>query len=90
MIRVLCVDDHPLVLEGVARKIDRQPDMKVIGLGGPKMREVVGEGVEDWVETAGVVGECDECLGDALRVEHRRRRRPHRRLRCLGLRRRRA
>lgn len=31
MIRVLCVDDHPLVLEGVARKIDRQPDMKVIG-----------------------------------------------------------
>ncbi|WP_395750894.1 lipid-A-disaccharide synthase [Prosthecobacter sp.] len=33
-----------------------EPDMKVVGLGGPKMREVVGEGVEDWVETAGVVG----------------------------------
>ncbi len=33
-----------------------EPDMKVIGLGGPKMREVVGEGVADWVETAGVVG----------------------------------
>jgi lipid-A-disaccharide synthase len=33
-----------------------EPDMQVIGLGGPKMREVVGEGVEDWVETAGVVG----------------------------------
>ena len=31
MIRVLCVDDHPLVREGVARKIGRQPDMKVIG-----------------------------------------------------------
>ncbi|MGE3958682.1 MAG: response regulator [Vicinamibacterales bacterium] len=31
MIRVLCVDDHPLVLEGVARKIGRQPDMRVIG-----------------------------------------------------------
>lgn len=30
-IRVLCVDDHPLVLEAVARKIDRQPDMRVIG-----------------------------------------------------------
>ncbi|WP_395739775.1 lipid-A-disaccharide synthase [Prosthecobacter sp.] len=33
-----------------------EPDMKVVGLGGPKMREVVGDGVEDWVETAGVVG----------------------------------
>ena len=33
-----------------------EPDMKVSGLGGPRMREVVGEGVEDWVETAGVVG----------------------------------
>ncbi len=31
MIRVLCVDDHPLVLEGVARKIERQRDMQVIG-----------------------------------------------------------
>lgn len=33
-----------------------EPDMKVVGLGGPKMREVVGESIEDWVETAGVVG----------------------------------
>ncbi|MCB1278281.1 lipid-A-disaccharide synthase [Prosthecobacter sp.] len=33
-----------------------EPDMKVIGLGGPKMRELIGEGIEDWVETAGVVG----------------------------------
>jgi DNA-binding NarL/FixJ family response regulator len=30
-IRVLCVDDHPLVREGIARKIERQPDMKVVG-----------------------------------------------------------
>ncbi len=33
-----------------------EPDMKVIGLGGPKMRESAGDGIEDWVETAGVVG----------------------------------
>ena len=29
-IRVLCVDDHPLVREGVTRKIDAQPDMPVV------------------------------------------------------------
>lgn len=33
-----------------------EPDVKVIGLGGPKMRELIGEGIEDWVEIAGVVG----------------------------------
>jgi len=33
-----------------------EPGLKVVGLGGPKMREIVGDGVEDWVETAGVVG----------------------------------
>lgn len=33
-----------------------EPDMQVVGLGGPKMREVAGDGIEDWVETAGVVG----------------------------------
>ena len=33
-----------------------EPELKVIGLGGPKMCEVAGEGIEDWVETAGVVG----------------------------------
>ncbi len=29
-IRVLCVDDHPLVREGVTRKIDAQADMHVV------------------------------------------------------------
>lgn len=29
-IRVLCVDDHPLVREGVMRKIDAQHDMRVV------------------------------------------------------------
>ena len=29
-IRVLCVDDHPLVREAITRKIDLQTDMKVV------------------------------------------------------------
>jgi DNA-binding NarL/FixJ family response regulator len=32
MIRVLCVDDHPLVREAVARKIELQPDMEVVAV----------------------------------------------------------
>ena len=31
-IGVLCVDDHPVVLEGIAQKINRQPDMKVVAV----------------------------------------------------------
>jgi DNA-binding NarL/FixJ family response regulator len=30
-IRILCVDDHPLVRDGIARKIDRESDMEVVG-----------------------------------------------------------
>lgn len=42
---------------GLLRELKNlEPDLKVVGLGGPKMREVAGEGIEDWVETAGVVG----------------------------------
>ncbi len=33
-----------------------EPELRVVGLGGPKMCEVAGERIEDWVETAGVVG----------------------------------
>lgn len=32
------------------------PDLKTVGLGGPRLREVAGDGIEDWIETAGVVG----------------------------------
>jgi two-component system NarL family response regulator len=31
-IRVVCVDDHPIVAEGVASIINRQPDMAVVGI----------------------------------------------------------
>jgi two-component system NarL family response regulator len=30
VISVLCVDDHPLVLDGIMQKINRQPDMTVV------------------------------------------------------------
>jgi DNA-binding NarL/FixJ family response regulator len=30
-IRVLCVDDHPMITEGIASTINRQPDMTVVG-----------------------------------------------------------
>jgi DNA-binding NarL/FixJ family response regulator len=30
-IRVLCIDDHPLVREGIALKIQAQPDMEIAG-----------------------------------------------------------
>ncbi|HUR33821.1 MAG TPA: response regulator transcription factor [Vicinamibacterales bacterium] len=40
-IRVLCVDDHPLLLEGVARKIERQPDMEVVGTAASGQEAVI-------------------------------------------------
>lgn len=33
-----------------------QPGIRFTGLGGPRMREAAGQGIEDWVEKAGVVG----------------------------------
>ena len=30
-IRILTVDDHPLILEGIANVLQRQPDMEVVG-----------------------------------------------------------
>jgi DNA-binding NarL/FixJ family response regulator len=40
-IRVLCVDDHPLLLEGVVRKIERQPDMVVVDTAGTGQEAVM-------------------------------------------------
>lgn len=42
---------------GLIRELmNLEPGLQVSGLGGPRMREAAGQGVEDWVETAGVVG----------------------------------
>lgn len=40
-IRVLCVDDHPLLREGVVRKIERQPDMEVVDTAGTGQEAVM-------------------------------------------------
>src|SRR6187402_435239 len=33
-IRIICVDDHRLLREGITRKLERQPDMKVVDTAG--------------------------------------------------------
>lgn len=40
-IRVLCVDDHPLLREGVVRKIERQADMEVVDTAGTGQEAVM-------------------------------------------------
>jgi lipid-A-disaccharide synthase len=47
-------DTHGAGLLASLREL--QPGLEFSGLGGPKMRAVGGEGITDWVETAGVVG----------------------------------
>ena len=37
-IRVLCVDDHPIVLKGVAGLVDIQSDMEVVAKRRPAAR----------------------------------------------------
>jgi len=34
MIRIVVVDDHPLVLEGLSRIIEREPDLELVGQAG--------------------------------------------------------
>jgi lipid-A-disaccharide synthase len=42
---------------GVIRELlAMRPEVKFTGLGGHQMREAAGQGIEDWVEKAGVVG----------------------------------
>jgi len=47
-------DTHGAGLLAALREL--RPDWQFSGLGGAKMRAVGGEGITDWVETAGVVG----------------------------------
>lgn len=42
---------------GLIRELQAlDPETRFRGLGGPRMRELAGAGIDDWVETAGVVG----------------------------------
>lgn len=47
-------DTHASGLIGEFRKL--RPDAQFTGLGGVRMKELVGDGIENWVERAGVVG----------------------------------
>ncbi len=47
-------DTHAAGLVRELRAAD--PGLRFTGLGGPRLREAAGQGIEDWVETAGVVG----------------------------------
>ena len=47
-------DTHAAGLVRELRAAD--PELRFTGLGGPRLREAAGQGIEDWVETAGVVG----------------------------------
>lgn len=42
---------------GLIRELQGQkPGLRFTGLGGPRMKEAAGKGIQDWVEKAGVVG----------------------------------
>jgi lipid-A-disaccharide synthase len=47
-------DTHAASLMKELQKLD--PNTRFLGLGGPRMKEQAGPGIEDWVESAAVVG----------------------------------
>jgi lipid-A-disaccharide synthase len=47
-------DEHGAALMGALRELDR--DLHFCGRGGPRMKAIAGEGLIDWIDTAGVVG----------------------------------
>ncbi|MBS0658658.1 MAG: lipid-A-disaccharide synthase [Verrucomicrobia bacterium] len=47
-------DNHAAA--AVAEMLRREPKLRVIGLGGPRLRAVAGDGLEDWSSEAAVVG----------------------------------
>jgi DNA-binding NarL/FixJ family response regulator len=63
-IRVLCVDDHPMITEGLASTINRQADMAVVGCAGS-----VAEAIVVFRRERPDVTLMDLQLGDANGVE---------------------
>jgi len=63
-IRVLCVDDHPMITEGIASTINRQPDMLVVGCAS-----TVAEGVSMFMRERPDVTLMDMRLRDEDGIE---------------------
>jgi DNA-binding NarL/FixJ family response regulator len=63
-IRVLCVDDHPVVREGIAAIINLQPDMMLAGAAATG-----GEGLERFIELRPDVALLDLRLPDMSGIE---------------------
>ena len=56
MIRVVVIDDHPIVCDGLVRLIGSDPELEVVGSGGDAAKGIT------WPEVAAVRTDCRKRL----------------------------